>query len=78
MKKILRESEIESKSACHAGRPAIGQPRQTAFYSPERRAGNEFESADTAIITSVRTNHDKETDDYVVLLHGGSFVAGCR
>lgn len=48
--------------------PAIGQRRQTAFYSPERRAGNEFESADTAIITTLRTDHQKEIYYYVVLL----------
>src|SRR3712207_7824958 len=33
--------------------PAVGQRRQSPFYSPERRAGIEFESADTAIITRV-------------------------
>jgi serine/threonine protein kinase len=47
--------------------PAIGQRRHTVFYSPERRAGNEFESADTAVITRAPEDGSGITS-YVILL----------
>lgn len=48
--------------------PAVGQRRQSPFYSPERRAGDEFESADTALVKRVKLDDKTSSYAYVVLL----------
>jgi serine/threonine protein kinase len=48
--------------------PAVGQRRQSPFYAPERRTGNEFESADTAIVSRIITNKQTNAYYYVLLL----------
>lgn len=57
----------ESSSGLTRVGPAIGRQRETPFYSPERRAGFEFESANVAIIK--RRDFDKPSqEDYLLLL----------
>lgn len=48
--------------------PAVGQRRQSPFYSPERRTGNEFESADTAIVSRIKTDEQPKVYYYMILL----------
>lgn len=48
--------------------PAIGRQRETPFYSPERRAGNEFESANVAVIKKVEANNPTQDYNYLLLL----------
>jgi serine/threonine protein kinase len=65
--------------------PAVGQRRQSPFYSPERRAGDEFESADTALVKRIKSDDKTGAYAYVVLLGwrsqifaGGSVSAEIR